>query len=117
MRVRIRQDGEKVILIFDGQFDVVLHWDAALALAREIQAQAKRAEEIASREQVIGDAAFALRAGLPFALTDQPHLQREAVNEALYNKKLRLHLPGKDVRDGFRFGVGQLRKRPPKESK
>lgn len=93
-RVKVRQEGTTVLIINkEGKF-LELPWDAALAVAKALRIQAKRAEEFAKRCQIIMDQAILMRKGIPFGLTSNPAMQQEAGKEAAHNRQLRLYMPG-----------------------
>lgn len=91
--VRVRQEGEKVLLVLDG-IGTELPWEKALELGRALIQQGHRAEEIVKHEQVIEDQALLTRIGAPFGLAVDPRVAREAAREAVNNTKLRRYLPG-----------------------
>ena len=91
--VRVRQDGQRVLVIRDGRAILDLPWDAALDLARALQAQARRAEELAKAPAIIHDQAILTRMGFRFGLTSHPMLLREATKEAAWNRDLRRYIP------------------------
>lgn len=92
--LRIRQEGSDVLLIRGGKLLVRLPWDAALVVARELHQAGKLAEEQAKAEGIVMDQAIVLRAGMPFGLSSDPRIQREAGKEAAWNSKLRRYMPG-----------------------
>jgi len=93
-RFDIRHEGTTVILIYNGVTVCQLPWQAGLDLAKALQAQSKKAEEIAKAEQLIFDQALLMRSGAPFGLTNHPQIQAEASKEAQWNSELRRRLPG-----------------------
>jgi hypothetical protein len=100
---RIRSEGAEVVLTIDGR-EVRLPYTAALEIAKVLFSAGKAAEEIALRESIITDQAILLRAGVPLGLTDHPHLQKEAVKTAMYDRDLRRYMPG-GVKSGEVFGT------------
>src|SRR5687768_10803239 len=91
--VRVRQEGTRVLLLKDGRCVLDLPWQAALELAQALQAQGKRAEEIACAPAIIHDQAILTRLGFRFGLTSHPALLREAGKEAAWNSRLRRYIP------------------------
>lgn len=91
--VKIRQEGERVLLIENGRTILDLPYDAALALARAIHVKGKLAEEWAKADAIIADQAILTRIGFPLGLTSNPILLREAGKEAAWNSDLRRYIP------------------------
>jgi hypothetical protein len=91
--VRIRQEGTRVLVIKDGRTLLDLPWQAALDLAKALQAKGKRAEEIDRAPAIIADQAIITRLGLRFGLTSHPAMLREAAKEAAWNSHLRRCIP------------------------
>jgi hypothetical protein len=106
--VRVRREGARVLVIEDGQAILDLPWQAADDLARALTVQARRAEEEARAEQIVGDQALLIRAGAPFGLTNRPDLLAEAAKEAAWNSRLRRYLPG--VPSGEQWGTPTIAK-------
>jgi hypothetical protein len=110
----VRRDGPRILLLSEGLALADLPWEAALELAHALRAQAKRAEEIACREQVVYDQAILNRLGIKLGLVVDPRLQQEAMHEAAWNSDLRRYLPG-GIRSQEVVGMPTLiRHRPPK---
>lgn len=91
--ITVRQEGDRVLLIQNGQTVFNVPYDAALAIAKALRIKAKQAEEIARAEAIIYDQAILTRIGMPFGLTSHPYLQKEAMKEAAWNSNLRRYIP------------------------
>lgn len=89
----IRQDGEKVLVLVNGQLVLTLNWDSAIHFSRAVYAVAKKAEEQAKAEQIIADQAILQRVGVPVGLVTRPDMAREALKEAAWNSDLRRYIP------------------------
>lgn len=112
--VRVRQDGTRVVLIEGNGHYLVLPYQAALAVGKELISKARQAEEIAKSEGIIEEQALLLRVGAPFGLTNHPELQRIAAQEAAWNPQLRKYLPG-GVKGDVQFGTPNIRQESPHE--
>ncbi len=102
--VSVRQEGTHVLVIREGRAIFDMPWDAALELAAAIQAQAKRAEELAHADAIAGDQAILLRLGVPLGLSDRRDIQQEAQQRAAWDSELRRAIPL-----GRAKGVGGIR--------
>lgn len=91
--VLVRHEGARVLVLKDGRSLLDLPWQAALDLAKALQAQGKRAEEIDKAQAIIADQAIVTRLGFRFGLTAHPTLLREAAKEAAWNRDLRRAIP------------------------
>lgn len=111
---KIRQEGARVVLIYNGQRIVSMPWDAALQLAQAITAQARKAEETTKADQIALDQAILLRKGIPIGLTDNKDIQEMAAVEAAYNKRIRLALPG-GVKSQEHVGTPAIIRHKPKK--
>ena len=109
----VRRDGDRVLVIQNGVTLLDLPWDAAQELARAMRLQAARAEQTAKVAQVIADQALLIRKGFPISLTPNPEVFKEAGNEAAHDRDLRRYCPG-GIPSGTRFGMAQVRGKPPK---
>ncbi len=112
----VRQEGERVLFIYNGRLVTSLPWQAAETLARAIRAQAKEAEEFAKQEQVIFDQAILTRLGIPVGLTNNPRILRVAANEAAWNSKLRRYIRpsrARGIKSQEVFGRATIIQRPP----
>jgi len=98
---RVRADGTRVVLIKDGQLTAILPWEAALQLSRALHVQAKRAEEWAKQDRVIGDQALLCRLGVKLGLIRDPRLRPAAVQRALHDRDLRRYVPQGRVVDAM----------------
>lgn len=90
--LQIRQEGQRVIVISNGQAILDLPWDAALAVAQAIRVKALLAEEQAKAEAIALDQALLLRLGIPLGLTGNRSIQQEAYKEAAWNSDLRRYI-------------------------
>ncbi len=88
----VRQEGECVLLLRNGQLVASLPWQAALLLSKALRVKGKSAEEFAKREQVIFDQAILTRLGIPFGLSDDRYILKSAANEAAWNTNLRRYI-------------------------
>lgn len=114
----VRQEGDRVLLIYNGRLVTSLPWQAAESLARSIRVQAKSAEEHAKREQIAFDQAILTRLGVPVGLTDNPHILKAAVNEAAWNSDLRRYIRpdrARGINSQEIFGRATIIQRAPKE--
>lgn len=112
----VRQEGERVLLIYNGRLVTSLPWKAAENLARAIRAQAKEAEEFAKQEQIAFDQAILTRLGVPVGLTNNPHILKAAANEAAWNSNLRRYIRtdrAKGIESQEVFGRATIIQRPP----
>jgi hypothetical protein len=115
--IRIRNDGFNVILVSNMGVTVVLPWSAALEVAKEITAQARKIEEVAKANQIVGDQALLIRLGIPLGLSDNPDIKKEALKEAQWDPKLRKYITGsrvKGIPSGEVMGTPSLIQHEPK---
>jgi hypothetical protein len=91
---RVRQNGTEVELVLDGQTIATMPYQAALILSKALHIKAKELEEIVKSDQIVFDQALLTRLGVPFGLTRNRFLLKEATKEAVHNSKLRRYLPG-----------------------
>lgn len=110
----VRQEGDRVLLLRNGQLLAAMPWQAADVLARAILSQARRAEEYAKAEQIAYDSAILLRAGAPFALSSRPDILAEAKKEAAWNSDLRRYMQNRGIQSQEKFGTPTLIQHPPK---
>ena len=116
---QIGQEGTRVIVIVDGKAVIDLPWDAALQLANGIRVKAKQAEELVKANQIIEDQAVLTRLGIPFGLSNNPDIQKEACKEAAHSSFLRKAIPvsrAGGIRSQAVFGTPTLIKHKPKEN-
>lgn len=111
--VSVRQDGKRVVLLEHGAAILDLPWDAALALARAIMAQARKVEELVKAEEIIGDQAVLMRTGFPLGLSSNPAIMKEAAKEAAWNTELRRAIPS--IKSAEKFGMPSLIQEKPKK--
>jgi predicted ATPase len=114
----VRQEGDRVLLIYNGRLVTSLPWEAAENLARIIRVQAKNAEEFANQEQIIFDQAILTRLGVPVGLTNNPRILRVAANEAAWNSDLRRYIRpsrAKGIDSQEIFGRATIIQHAPKE--
>ncbi len=116
-RVKVKQDGDNVIIESQSGMIVVIPWDAALELSKAITTQAKRVEEWQKANGIIADQAILIRLGIPLGLTNNSAIQKEAFKEAQYNSDLRRYITGnrvKGIPSEERFGTPTLIQHSPK---
>jgi hypothetical protein len=116
----IRQDGTRVMLVYQGRCLCSMPWQAALDLAHAIRIQAKRAEELDRAPAIIHDQAIVTRLGLRFGLTSHPALLREACRQAAWDRNLRRYIPSGKARGLDRqsvVGAPSLIQTPPSRNK
>lgn len=106
--VTVRQEGENVLVIYNGKALLDLPYDVAGNLSHVLGSKAKQAEEYAKAEQVVADHALLMRAGAPFGLTNNPKLQDAAATVAAHDRDLRRFLPG-GVKSEEHIGVPSVR--------
>ena len=92
--VRIRHEGAEVQVIVDGKAAITAPWNAALDIAHQMIASARKAEEVAKAEGIIFDNAMLIRSGAPFGLSNHPDIISESLKEAAHNTTLRRHMLG-----------------------
>ena len=108
-RIRIRTEGAEVILIADGKAVLAAPWNAALDIAHELVAAARRAEEYAKAENIIFDNALLIRSGAPFGLSNNRDIVAESIKEAAHNTTLRRHMLG-GIKSTAILGTPEVRK-------
>ena len=94
-QVAVRDEGNRVLVIRDGRAILDLPWDAALALAKALRIKALQAEETDKAESIVFDQAILTRLGVPFGLTNNATILKEATKEAAWNSDLRRYIRGK----------------------
>jgi hypothetical protein len=100
---RYRRDVDEASIVIEhmGQIFCELPFSKACDLADALQAQARKVEEEEKHEQVAFDEAVLFRSGAPFGLSDDKYIQKEAVNEALFNPQLTRNLPSINSQEVF----------------
>lgn len=114
----MRQEGTRVLLIYNGRLVCSLPWQAAEQLGGALTAQARRAEEEALAPRIVADQALLTRLGVPFGLTRRRDLLREAANEAAWNSRLRRYVPpgrARGIETQEIFGTPMIRRHSPME--
>lgn len=91
-QVNVTREGTRVALIVNGREVLAGEYDQFLELARALYTQAKLAEEHAKAEAIIYDQAILTRLGVPFGLSSNPDILREAAKEAAWNTSLRRYI-------------------------
>ena len=117
LRVRALQDGAYLILEFyDGskQFYAQLRAKDAREFFREAEPVLRLAEEYEARDQIIRDSAILLRAGAPFALTDNKQFVDAAKQSAAWDSELRRYMPMKGITSQESFGTPRIIQTAPK---
>ena len=92
-KISVRQEGDRVLVIQNGQAILDLPYQAALALSKALRVKAKAAEEIDKAPDTIFDQAILMRLGANIGLTSHPVILREAAKEAAWNSDLRRYIP------------------------
>jgi len=101
VEISVRQEGERVVILRDGQLALDLPYEAALSLAKAIRIKALQAEEQANAEAIVFDQALLFRLGVPLGLTGNRDIKREAVKESAWNADLRRYI-GRNRTKGIR---------------
>jgi hypothetical protein len=91
--MRIKREGDKVLLFKDGTLVATMPYEAAKAVGDALRKKANEAEHHANPKKIITDQAIMVRTGAPFGLTSDPVLQSEAFKEAELNRGLRRYIP------------------------
>lgn len=94
-QVAVRDEGNRVLVIQNGKAILDLPWDAALALSKALRVKALQAEETDKAESLVFDQAILTRLGVPFGLTNNATILKEATKEAAWNSDLRRYIRGK----------------------
>jgi uncharacterized protein with NRDE domain len=97
MKIIVRQEKERVLLITDSGMFIDMPWQKALEVARALYHQARLAEEFEKHEQIIFDQALLLRSGVKLGLSSTPEIKKEAIKEAQWNRDLRRYIPDKGI--------------------
>lgn len=92
--VRIRAEGERVLVVVDNRGFMDIGWREAKQLSEALRAKALEAEEFAMRERLVMDGAILARAGAPFTLSNRPDVLEEVKKEAAWSSVLRRFMPG-----------------------
>jgi hypothetical protein len=90
---RVRQEGDRVHVIVDGQVVLDLQWDAAELLWKALREKTLRAEEVAKATVIARDSAILLRAGARLVLSRARKIVDEAVKMAGHDRDLRRYMP------------------------
>lgn len=117
--VTIRCEGTRVLVLHNGRLLFDLEHDAALALARALHVQGKRAEEEARALDIIRDQAILTRLGVPIGLTSRPDMLKEAAKEAAWSTDLRRYIPPSragGIASQAVFGTPTITRHEPKEA-
>lgn len=94
IKVKVRDEGERVMVAVDDRGFMDLNWRQAKELAEALRVKALAAEEYAMRERIIQDGAILARAGAPFTLSNRPEILEEVKKEAAWSRVLRRFMPG-----------------------
>jgi hypothetical protein len=92
--VRVRREGTKLFVIFNGRLFLEMEWRAADELCGVLRQVARQCEELEKAPQIAKDAALLLRAGVPIGLSNDPKINHEAAKIAARDSELRRALPG-----------------------
>lgn len=115
--LRVLNDGNRIIVIEEGKTVLNIPWEMADNLSKALTKYARKAEEMDKVDQIVRDQAILMRAGTPIGLSNNTDIQKEAVKEALYNKKLRRVMPNKmgNIESKENFGTPSLIQIKPKK--
>lgn len=91
----VRAEGDRVVVLQDGQLIADLPVDAARALSKALHVKALEAEEFEKAEQIAYDQAVLLRSGVPLGLSLRKDIQREASHLASWDDGLRRYMKDK----------------------
>lgn len=105
MKIHIRQDGENVLLNFDDKFFVQLGSTESLEVAKQLAGVGRLADEWKNAESIAKDSAILMRAGAPFALSNNPAIVEEAKKQAAWNSDLRRYMEMKGITSQEQFGT------------
>jgi hypothetical protein len=94
-QIAIRAEGNRVLVIRNGKAILDMPWDAALTFSKAVRIKALEAEEIGKVESLVFDQAILTRMGVPFGLTNNGAILKEATKEAAWNSDLRRYIRGK----------------------
>lgn len=111
---RIRQEGDRVHVIVDGQVAIDLPWQAADKLWMGVRAKTRLAEEYAKRDQIAYDSAILVRAGAGFALSSRPDVKDEVKKIAAHDRGLRRYMPS--IKSQEKFGHPVFETMPAKKA-
>jgi hypothetical protein len=89
----VKWEGDRVIVIRNGELVHDVHWQAALEIAAAMIAQARKAEEWANKDRIVIDQAILVRAGSSLPLATHPKIQAEALQQSRWNSMLRRFMP------------------------
>ena len=111
-KVDVRLEGDRVVVIENGEMKLNLAAEHADLVADAMKAQCRRREEIKNAPAIALDQALLLRKGIPLGLTSHPKIQAEAAKEAAWNRDLRRYLPG-GVKSHEQVGTPAVVRHPP----
>lgn len=106
-----RAEGNRVLVIADGQCILDLEWNAAEQLIHGLRISKLKAEEFDKREHLAQDSAIMLRAGMPLVLSARQDVKDEAVKRAAFDSDLRRYMPG--IPSQQKFGHPVIEVLPP----
>lgn len=110
--VRIRQDGAHVQVVkMDGTVLLDLPWDAAIQVANGMIHHAKEIESIVKHESIARDQAILIKGGYRIGLTNNKHIQAEAMDAALYDRDLNRYM-GPGIKSQEQFGTPTIKQTP-----
>jgi len=113
--IRISDDGFHVLLTDETGKTLIIPWNAALEVAKEMKAKALKIGETAHADKLINDQALLIRLSVPLGLTDNPDIKKEALKEAQWNSELRRYIPSvKGIPSGEVMGAPKIIQHPPK---
>jgi len=113
--IRINDDGFHIILTDEAGRSLIIPWNAALEVAKEMKAKALKIGEATHADKLINDQALLIRLSIPLGLSDNPDIKKEALKEAQWNSELRRYLPNvKGIPSGEVVGTPGIIMHPPK---
>lgn len=112
-QLRIRQEGTFVQFIVGGVLVAEMPWNVALQVADITRHVARKAEEIAKREQVAFEHAMLLKVGAPFGLATNPDVIKLGEHMAQYDRDLNRYM-GFGIKSTESVGVPTVIQHKPK---
>ncbi len=97
IRVRPSEYNQTEVIVTMGDDSYALPWQAALEVGKALIRASRKGEEWAKREKIADDQAIVHKLQLPFGLTSNPVIQKEAVKRAEDVKTNRIHIPATSV--------------------
>lgn len=117
MKVRLRQEGSQVWINWDDKCWMLLGAKELRQIWREMDGVLKLAEEYEQADRIIQDTAIMLRAGAPFALSDNRKIVESAKTMAAWDSDLRRYMPMRGITSQERFGTPSIKQTMPRMMK